>query len=338
MGLLIVLLCLTTFLAADEEKPDLTPRVRALEAEMKQVRLETAFHNFGAKLPSAAPETIGTGFYGALDFLFWNLYEGGTDYLFENEFASTSTPYKGDVKHAQFSWEPGVRLTAGCIFQHRWDLSFQFTYYATKATGSKRAGSDDLFFPLLGDTGSGYNFSKLHWTATLYDLDLRLGRSYFVSKYLSFHPFFALTNAWIPQHRTIHYKGASVEQKIHGSNRFWGIGPRAGTDLQFYLGGNFSVVGSFTAALLWGDFEVHEEDLVLDTHRMAPTAGYGVGFAYETYLYDEDYHLLAEIAYENQYWWRQNQFPILFSPSNSVERASEDLSLQGFSVRARFDF
>jgi hypothetical protein len=52
------------------------------------------------------------------------------------------------------------------------------------------------------------------------------------------------------------------------------------------------------------------------------------------------------LAYENQYWWRQNEMlkfnnvtsGALPPGPNDLERASEDLGVQGITFNIRFDF
>ena len=196
------------------------------------------------------------------------------------------------------------------------------------------------------------SFSKAdaHWHVDFYDLDLVLGRNYFVSRYLALHPYFGLTSAWIQQHRHVRFEEPSGDlMKLRSKNNFWGIGPRLGIDSQFYLGRNFSLYGNFSGALLWGDFHVREkESFPLDDleiynlrdnlHRMVSTVGFGLGIAYETNFNHDANHFMVKAGYEGQYWWRQNQLPIFNAFALNFTRQSEDMSMQGLTVDFRLDF
>jgi hypothetical protein len=64
-----------------------------------------------------------------------------------------------------------------------------------------------------------------------------------------------------------------------------------------------------------------------------------LGIGYETNIYHDKYRIEISARYENQYWWNQNQLPYFayFEPER-FQRYAEDLSFQGLTVDARFDF
>lgn len=329
---------------------DVEARIGRLETDMKKVRGETAYGNYGAKTPSAASQIDGYGLFITADFLWWKLYEGGTDYVFVDKKAPAVTPNIGPMKHFNFEWQPGFKVGVGYLFEHDgWDAYADFTYFKTEASHSFE--SDVLrFYPLFGQESFPLFDLHAHWHVDFYDINLVLGRNFFVSKYLSLRPFFGLATAWIDQHRR--FSGHRIFDNLivlKGKNDFWGIGPRLGLDAQFFFCENFSLFGNFFGDLLWGDFHVKEfEDnktsdfefynLRYNLHRMVPAIGFGLGAAYETNLNGDRYHFMIKAGYENQYWWRQNQLPIFDSLSTAFERWSEDLSLQGLTVEFRLDF
>ncbi len=327
---------------------DNSDRIDKLEADMSEVRAQTVFGNYGARSASAAPQTDGCGVFITGDFLWWKLYEGGTEYAIKNKEPVAVNNIHGPIKHLNFNWEPGFKAGLGYLFDRDgWDLYLNFTYLKTRAHSSTSSSVEGII-PLLGEQTLTFGQASAHWKIHFYDLDLVLGRAYFVSKYLALHPYFGLTSAWIQQRRRATYED-TVSLKLKGRNNFWGIGPKLGTEAQFYLGRNFSLYGSVAGALLWGRFSVKEEeknqtagteyyDLSYSLHRMVAMVGFGLGGAYETNFNQDRNHFMIKLGYEGQYWWRQNQLPVFNSLSNEFTRQSEDLGMQGLTLEFRFDF
>jgi hypothetical protein len=332
---------------------DLDGRISELESDMSQIRAQTAFGNYGATTASNAPQINGCGFFITADFLWWKLYEGGTEYALKDTVSVADFSLinaRGPIKHLNFNWEPGYKVGLGYLFDHDgWELYLDFTSLKTRAHASTSSNVDFLF-PLIGAQTFSFSKADAHWHVSFYDLDLVLGRNYFVSKYLALHPYFGLTSAWIQQHRQVTYTPPSdIAFKVRSKNNFWGIGPRLGMDSQFYLGRSFSLYGDFSGGLLWGDFHVREKEFVPseglnvyslrdNLHRMVATVGFGLGIAYETNFNHDANHFMVKAGYEGQYWWRQNQMPIYNAFAIDFTRQSEDLSLQGLTVDFRLDF
>jgi Legionella pneumophila major outer membrane protein precursor len=323
-------------------------RVSRLETDMQKIGAENAYGHFGSRTASAQPQIDGYGIFVTADFLWWKLYEGGTDYLFKDQNARGVPPAIGEIKHCNFDWEPGFKIGAGYLFDYdSWDTAIDFTYYQTNARHSSKSSH---LFPLIGDQSLDLIEAKIHWDVSFYDLHWVLGRNYFVSKFLSFRPFFGIATAWIDQHRHLHLRQNGNDRiALKSENDFWGIGPRVGVDTQFALCENFSIYGNVTGDLLWADFEVSEKevnkttsteiyDLDYDLDSIVPTLSFGLGVAYETNLSKDRYHIMIKAGYENQYWWRQNQLPVFEGSIPAFHRISEDLSLQGLTVEFRLDF
>lgn len=327
---------------------ELDTRISKLETDMQKVRGKTEYGNFGAKTASGNPQVDGYGFSIAADFLFWKLYEGGTDYLLKSKNHQLALPVKATLQHFNFDWEPGFKVSAGYLFEHDgWDTNLEYTYYKSHARHSSKG---DFLFPLVGNESLALSQAKGRWHVFFQNLNFLLGRNYFVSKSLSLHPLFGITSAWIDQHRYFHFTATSTEQiTLKSRNDFWGIGPHLGLDTKFYLGKNFSIYGNVSGSLLWGDFHVNEKEanktagltfyhLHDDLHRMVPNGAFALGLSYETSFSEDFYHLSVKAGYENQYWFRQNQLPLFDVNGNAFHRVSDDLSMQGLTVEARLDF
>ena len=331
--------------SVDEAK--VAKQASQLQAQMPAIYTETAYSNAGASTASALPPYDGYGFFGTLDFLWWKLYEDGTHLAVKKQ---SSGKNHGHVEDLNFQWEPGFKIGAGMDldFYDGWDAYVNFTFYRTHASKSSHAQGQHVLLTSIGLKGQEASKASASWHVHFYDLDLSLGRNYFVSKYLSLHPFFGLTTLWIGQHLHAHYlTTASQHQKIKGKNNFWGIGPRLGVGGQCYLGEHISLYTDVSGALYWGDFDVRLRertpsselfDIKADLNRIAPAIALGLGGAYETAFGDNAYYLTFKIGYEAQYYWRQNQLPNPYLPSYSYDRYSEDLAMMGLTAEMRLDF
>ena len=337
-----------TLLASTIGHCDNNSRIGRLETDMQKMGGENAYGNFGARTASAQPQIDGYGIFVTADLLWWKLYEGGTDYLFKDRNARGVSPSVGEIKHCNFDWEPGFKIGAGYLFDYdSWDIAIDFTYYKTDAHHTSKSSH---LFPLVGDQSLDLTEAKVHWNVSFYDLNWVLGRNYFVSKFLSFHPFFGIAAAWIDQHRSFHLRTTQNNRiTLKSENDFLGIGPRIGIDTQFALCESFSIYGDIAGDLLWADFDVNEKevnkttsreiyDLDYDLDNIVPTVSFGLGIAYETKLSQDRYRFMVKAGYEGQYWWRQNQLPLFDSSIPAFDRISEDLSLQGLTVEFRLDF
>ena len=336
---------------SDTKHFELHSRLNQLETDMQQVRTETAYENFGARAASAAPVIDGYDFFATADFLWWKLYEGGTDFLIENE--DPSSALEGNISRLHFHWDPGFRIGIGTVFDYdRWELYTQFTHYQTYARKEEKPSEGETFSGIYGIPGTSVaGSSHAKWHIDFSELDLILGRSYFVSKFLSLEPFFGLSSAWINQHRKFRYNKADGNniELIHGKNEFWGLGPRVGINTQFFFGSRFSLYGNISGALLWGNFDVQEKarfqvtnseiyNLTSSRHKMAPTVDFDVGIAYEANIHQNMFHYLISLGLESQYWWAQNQFSTFYPSSFSFKRVNEDLSTLGLTLQFRLDF
>src|SRR5262249_13903429 len=132
---------------------------------------------------------------------------------------------------------------------------------------------DDFVFPSLtaaGDPlGNFFGFCRKargKWSLYFNQLDLDLGREFFVSRWLTLRPHGGVRGDWLRQGIRAEYKNFSEESliiersaiprsnqvKIRYKDRWWGIGLESGIDTQWGLGGGWSIFCDLAAAILWG--------------------------------------------------------------------------------------
>lgn len=344
--------------------PDIETRLQHLEGQMKQVRTETAAGTFGAKTAVARPEVDGSGVFLTIDALLWHGKVGGSEYAYTDDDSTAAFPMQGRTKENDFGWTWGFRVGLGYNFDHDgWDAYLNYTYWYSADNSKVNVGSNGSVIPLQGNadlatadfglfTHGNYGASQFKFD---YDnLDLELGRNYFISRSLSFRPHFGIRNSWIDLSQVVQYTGGVIGVntfEVRNSNDFWGIGPRAGVNSKWFLTNGFSVFGNISGSLLWGYYEVTHEETISNNpqqnyirikanmHRFAPNAQLVLGLAYDKYIYNDKQHIGISLGWENIYYWRVNQaLKIDDFASDKYERVSEDASMHGITLNVRWDF
>ncbi len=379
--MLSAILSMSRLLEADQ----LEHRVSQLENKMNQVRIDTVRGNYTALTASGRPQNEGYGMFLTADLIVWTVYEGSAYHIVSDTntavqrsnpndlgfLPNTSAPLissiyntdiQADFKRVPFDWKCGYKVGIGYKMPHDgWDTYLNYTQFLTHGTKSttQPAPPTTRIPSSLANLISGFvnydtitdstNDLKTRRDLHFYNVDFELGRSFFVSQYLSMRPNFGLKSAWIRQKlkSTNEYNFNNlivVEQSVtqayfgsgkdvttlEGKNNFWGFGPRAGVDLNWFLGKHFSIFSEVSGAVLWGKFNIDQmqtttynatpsgvskagpfnvtytEDLSSGPHRFVPTAQFSLGAAYTTTFADDAYNFSVKAAYENQYWWRQN--------------------------------
>lgn len=132
-----------------------------------------------------------------------------------------------------------------------------------------------LYAPILSqDQYRTTSSSAAHWSLHLNILDGEFGREFYVSRFLTFRPFFGVRGVWIHQKYQVSYESLVrvVDPEFEGyslgsfngcetdctkfKNNFEGTGPRMGFNTNWLLGWGFSFYANAAISLLWGEFRV----------------------------------------------------------------------------------
>lgn len=310
------------------------------------------------------------------DFLWWEAHENGLDYLVKNE-EGTAFINSGKVTEPKFEWDPGFRVGLGYNMAHDgWDVYANWTRFHT-TTGDDRTHRpvgglleptflDPSFDDLPITLGQLFNEARSRWKLHLNQIDLTLGREFFVSRWLTLRPHLGLRAAWIRQKYTIHYLGtltesvpsldlpvgASTDNLVDMRNNYTGFGLLGGLNTQWGLGGGWSLYGDLDLSLLYGFFRVthKEEEDISHTAKMhirnrfhlsRVVADLAAGLRWQrSFGCDDDLAILIQLGWEHHVYFGQNQFMRFtnaFMPGQSVSNLG-DLTLQGWTLAFKFDF
>ena len=297
------------------------------------------------------------------DLLYWNAHENGLNVAIKNEDSSTDLS-DAEIKNLHGKWNWGFRVGAGYNTPHDgWDLRLTWLRFTDNGRKNIHSDSDDFVYPSrVAPADQADNFAtacekmKSKWHLRLDQLDLDLGREFFVSKWLTLRPHVGLRTDWIRQNLRANYKNFTAfsavnEIKTDSKDRWWGIGLQGGLDTQWGLGRGWSIFGNAAAAIIYGfhDLDVDNKNrpgsvkfVDLDnTYRVShPILDMEMGVRWDNMFCNDRYHLGLQIGWEHHIYFSQNQFPVLVDDVSlgSVVSNQGDLTFQGWTFSARFDF
>jgi hypothetical protein len=288
------------------------------------------------------------------DWLLWRTRQGGMEFAVQGVSASALTPFPHSApSKLNFDLQSGFRVGFGVHLPNDgWDIYVNFTDFHPEASKSI-GGSTGSILPLLPyNPPSLVASAHAQWHIDFKNLDIEIGRGYYIGKTLSLRPFIGMIGAWIDQDVHVHYRGGSIPSgltnRIETNNNFKGGGPRFGIGSNWHFGQGFSLFGNLAAALVVGHFDLKNEQdqgslepihLNSDLNLVSPVLQFLAGLAWDKNTYCDQWHFGLSAGFETQYWWRQNQMERFTNNSLPVFlRADSDLAFYGLTLRGRFDF
>lgn len=338
-----VLLAALTASGFTEDKMSTNDRLTKLENEMKEIsttnREGVTIATFGVEKDSDQ------NWFAEADVLLWHAKGGGLDWVLV--YNQANLPHEGRMKYLDFGWDWGVRVGAGYHFtRDHWDLSGTYTYFQTN--DSQHVHDDFATYDSASEaTATGRTNGGFSGKVTLNEVDITLGKEYFVSQYLSVRPSASLEAVWLDQRyklNTSSYINASetslnvegtLDTHVKDRTNVFGIGPRLGVDANWFFYNHFKMIGAASLALLQGYFKVSQyqdlstnpvessstyDDIKLraSMHRLFPHARMLLGLAWSDTLKNGKHRLEVSGAYEVNYFFRANQDVNQLSSNPSV--------------------
>lgn len=299
------------------------------------------------------------------DLLFWNAHENGLSAAVKNK-GSSSNLSNSEVRNVHGKWNLGFRVGIGYNTPHDgWDLKLTWLRFTDNGTRHVRSGSTTFAFPtrvhpanLADDAVTAAGKMRSKWNMRLDQLDFDLGREFFVSKWLTLRPHFGLRSDWIRQALNTNYNnfvgfGAPTLTTIKTrlKDRSFGLGLEGGLDTQWGLGNGWSIFGNLSGAILYGFHHINERttDKPADTQFLnlvnsfrvsEPIVDLEAGIRWDNMFWNDRFHLGLQIGWEHHVYFSQNQFPVFVDDVSlgSFVANQGDLTLQGWTFAARFDF
>lgn len=254
-----------------------------------------------------------------------------------------------------FDWSPGFRVGLGYKMKHdEWNTNFTYTYFHAKTTMRAHGGDSGVvqsafLGPKVSIVGT-FLSAKIHLNLDYHIFDWDLGRKVLVSDYLSLRPFIGVKGGWINQTlRSKWDKSIDILDLLifpfsaseNVKNDFAGAGPKGGVNGMWTFAktkyGLFSLFGDFTAAYLWGHWDIKDKyQDSLFTTVFIKTRDRNLGAlilqSYMGFGYDRN-RLSLKLGYEIEDWF--NQYQVF---DNGTGGHSNALLLQGLTFKIKADF
>lgn len=206
-----------------------------------------------------------------------------------------------ELQDIKFDFDSGYRVGIGYMAKDHdnWDLRAEYTRFQNDACRTDcECCPVPCPLPTMIPIEYGYDFasfvsssaentvlSSTRWKVDYDNVDLTLGRYFFVSRYVAFRPHFGGKASWIDQkksvdlHRAAALDAAQVVDVVYtnsildvvfgeiadttlciddAKNDFWGVGPMIGIEGKWFLGSGLNLYALASGAALFGRFNVRE--------------------------------------------------------------------------------
>lgn len=305
-----------------------------------------------------------------------------------------------EVFYNDACWDPGFRVGIGSnLHCDSWDVSLYWTYYHNKTRNSTgpRAGvctatttggiplvpeedQSALLNPWVNASFVSYldgtiTFDEIsaQWKLNFNEIDLEIGKKYWVSECFNIRPYASLRGAWTRTRFVTTSERTNINLILNFTdefkNRNWGIGFATGFQPAWYFLKNFAVVGDIDGALLWGKFrgnnkETYSLERLVDSdminfcftneakndfYKMMPMLDLSIRIRWEERWCNKRFLTAFDFGWEHHIWF-DHGVKIQTTNSNRVEGTPDanvfntfisnpgNLEFGGFVFGARFEF
>lgn len=320
------------------------------------------------------------------EFLYWYASESNLVYAIkEQEIERVPGVNTGSIpfvlvpksyKNLGTTWDPGVRAGLGVKIRDGWDVSTYWTYFNSEKKASTSVPSFSTVAPSDGNFGllnpwtspaelvaSGDGISPIFdrisakWNLTLNQIDLQIGRKFWLSQYFLMRPYMGMRGAWAntgfrtKSSRTIFsippvaMPIPTVDITYHNHN--WGVGLLGGIQPSWYFAERFSLFGDLGVALLWGNNRLKERDhyqsIIVSAigatlpgndfattskenfFRMQTLLDLALGLRFETNWCQNRYAFALDAGWEHHIWFNYNKRNKRFDAINTSITSSSIL-------------
>lgn len=299
------------------------------------------------------------GFFTSASLIYWSAIEDGLDVAINYPSTLNAENTDAKVENMKCRYKCGFKAGIGIIFDKHddWLLGFEYTRFTAKvhkrATPMEVGGS---LSPSWQNVSSA-TYARGKWSFNYNLFDGLFFRPCYFGTYLTLNPFCGLKGGWLKQHYKATYYTDEYPIYPNAKQRNWLIGPKAGIDCNWLVGGGIRIFIAAAGSLLYENFKVRyqstepssfigaqKEAVTNDFNFMAPNVEAGLGIGWGSYFSNNGWHFDFKIGYDFQIYWNQNGMRALkdrFEDYLIYDHQNFDrgnLTLQGLTATLRFDF
>lgn len=287
------------------------------------------------------------------DYILWTPRQAGLEYAVT---PSASADVQGTVEQPGFKLSSGFKVGLGLLTEHDgWKVDVQYTWlnsrtndasYDATAEGTTTNGMWGSTQPLVG-------YASETWKLNFNVIDGMWGRCFWISEWLQLTPSLGIKGTWQTQKLNLTQRNTAetIITNFYNKQRVSGAGIRFGFNTGWYFNRCWSLQGGFALSSVYSKYHVTsysdtatvaDPTVITSTtvnttntfYNVVPVTELNLALQWEAFFGDmNEYRFLLRAGWEEQVWGSQNMF------NNTNERGNHgDLSLQGFTLHAAFDF
>lgn len=299
----------------------------------------------------------------SISALYWKAEEEGLDYMIKNS-SGTSLINDGKVVRVDFDPDFGFRVGLGFSFNlpcRCTDFDVIWTRFYTSGKDSVSADFPEALFPVWSNpltNLSAEEEARAKIALHLNMIDMQMSSLFSCHNFLSIRPHIGLSATFIDQKFDIHANdGVSLgptalvlDDAITMKNDFWGVGPKIGIDTIWQVKCGFSLVSNLDLAILYGRFDLSQNETVLFDENVPQTTyldvrdksynlsrpyiNFMIGFRYNKSCFSKC-RVSFDLGWEHLYFFGQNQLKRFVDDTNPGINipVQGDLTIQGLTVK-----
>ncbi len=219
------------------------------------------------------------------------------------------------------------------------------------------------------DPNDSFRTGSAAWKLRFNDFKVELGRNYYISQKLQLRNHIGLRGGWqiqrlntawtLTEPTGYSFDWTQMDYWSKNKNYYWTIGVRSGLDSSWMFTQNWSIYGDMALSALWTEFTYTRKDFATtsgsptssenvanfqtvsnreQTKQLTPVLELALGVRFDWWFNDDDYRFRLQAGWENQVWFNTNRLQLMETQGQNLTFRNGNLSLQGLTIEARFDF
>jgi len=301
-------------------------------------------------------------------FLYWQAMQDNMELGVVGDTTDSLNSIDGSFVDLDTDFKPGFKVAAAVNYMpDNWDFAVEYTRYHSTNHASKSLDSSNFLKALYpawempSSSNPRYFSGSESWKLHLNYVDAEMGRSYYAGQKLIYRPFIAARAPWISQKLSATYKQAVTDTAknttVTQSSRSWGIGPRAGIELDWRLGQAYKLYGTAGADIVYTQYthyRYHQESTISgavssrsrfiyrqnNINTLRAHVDLALGLGWDRYFANDRSHVRLNADYGFQVFFNQNMFRNFVDDQSLAKSINPNgnLYVQGLTLSLNFDF
>lgn len=309
-------------------------------------------------------------FWVDASFTYWDAYEEGLELAESSTQIAgvTQAPVNGGFLFQNNQYKPGFKIGLGMDIGHDdWSGYAEYTWFRSTTTTNSAAPTDARGGTPVWIMSNWVNYKadvtelsaatiSSKWRLNMDLVDVGVTRPYYQGTHLIVAPFGGMRGQFIRQKLNISTTATAapaIDAYSKNKSNSWAVGPRAGFLGEWHLGWGVRLEGDVSGSLLYTRYTkvANEQSPSLNTSSEfigSHFNGYNclravnemnLGLGWGSYFDCRNYHLDILATYDFQVFWNQNMMrQLVDSMGSGTGHSPSNLYLQGFTLKAQFDF